>query len=164
MLLFRYSDNNRLHLGIIIVMNIHNLQSRLMQQTLPFRLRALDRTEGRHHRDVQISRLPRHPGIRQDDFVDDDARIRAEGRNGGLEDFDAIGFGPVVQNVTEIVEFGFLDGLRLEEIVHEEFDAVDGLGLIEGRGDVLNDDPAGEIREFGFDGYGLLAEATAYVD
>ena len=141
--LFRHSDNDSLHLIGIILMNLQDLQSGLIDQALPLGLGALDGAKRRHHGDVQIRGLPGDVDVGQDNFVNDDARVGAQGGDGGLEDFDGVGFGPVVQYVAEVIEFGLLDGLRLEEVVFLELDSRDWLGAGEGGRDVLDDDPAG---------------------
>lgn len=141
--LFRHSNNNRLHLMRIILVNLYNLQSGLIDQALPFGLGALDRAKRCHHGDVQIGGLPGDVDVGEDDFVNDDARVGAQGGDGGLEDFDRVPFGPVVQHVAKVVEFGSLDGLGLEEVVFLELDAWDWLGSGEGGWDVLDDDSAG---------------------
>jgi hypothetical protein len=63
--------------------------------------------------------------------------------------------------MSEVVEFGLLDRLRLEEIMHFELNTIDGLRLVESRWDVLDNDTAREIRELVFEGDGLLAIAAA---
>lgn len=145
-------------------MNLHNLQARLIDQALPLGLGALDSPKGGHHGDVQIGGLPGNIHIRQNDFVNDDARVRAQGGDGGLEDLDGIGFGPVVEDVAEVIEFGALDGLGLEEVVFLEFDSCDGLCSSQGGWDVLHHDSAGQLREFALEGNGLLTEAASHID
>lgn len=162
--LFRHSHDDRgLHLGII-PMHFDNLQASLIDQSLPFGLGAFHGAEEGHHEDIHISRLPRHAGVREHDFIDDDARMRAQGGNRGLQDLDTLRFGPVVQHVAEVVELGVLDRLRLEEIVHVQFDAWDGLCAFQGGWDLLNDHATGEVGELVSESDGLLAESAADVD
>lgn len=145
-------------------MDINDLQPGVIDQGFPFGFGALHGAEQGHHGDIHVSRLPRHADVWQHNLIDDDAGMRSQCGDSGLQDFDAFRFRPVVEDVAEIIEFGVLDRLRLEEIVHVQFDAFDGLRAFQGRWDLLNDDAAGEVRELVFEGDGLLAESTANVD
>ncbi len=65
--------------------------------------------------------------------------------------------------MAEIVDFRAFDGLWLEEIVRHGFDAVGGSRTGEGLREILDDDPAGEVRVAGFEGFADLAAAAADV-
>lgn len=164
LLLFRHShDDCRLHLGIVLV-DVDDLQSSFINQGFPFGFGAFDRAEERHHGDIHVSRLPRHADVRKHHFVDDDARMWPQGRNSGLQDFDTVRFGPIVEHMAEIIKLSVLDRLRLKEIVHVEFDPFDGLRAFQGRRDFLNDDTTGEFRELVSESDRLLTESTSDVD
>ena len=113
-------------------MDIEDLQPSFIDQGFPFGFGAFDGAEEGHHGDIHVSRLPRHADVRKHHFVDDDARMRSQCGDGGLQNFDALYLRPVVEDMAEVIELGALDRLRLKEIVHVEFDTWDGLRAFQG--------------------------------
>lgn len=107
-------------------------------------------------------------GLRDEVIVRDDAGAGREGGDGGAQDADDVGVGPVVEDVAEEVDGGGADGLRGEEVVGHEGDAGgDGGGDGVARaadhvGEVLDDEA--EVGVGLGEGEGDVAAGAADVD
>ena len=104
--LFTHNSHNRLLRKRQISPQRLNLQPHRTQELGPLRARALPGSHHRHHGQVGAGRLPVHARVREDHFVNQDARGGGHGGRDVGEDLPAFVVAPVVEDVAEVVEFG----------------------------------------------------------
>lgn len=85
-------------------------QPHLTHQRIPLLLGALFASQIDHHDQIQLGLMEMRAGIGEHCFVDEKDGV---GRHGGFdvcEDLAALGVGPVVHAVADVVEFGAWGG------------------------------------------------------
>lgn len=103
---FAHYSHDRFVDGRRVGANRRDFQPHGPQQLGPLRARALSGCESRHHGQVDLGGLPVHLRVREDHFVEQDDGLGTHGLDDVFENITTFVIGPVVEKVSEVVEFG----------------------------------------------------------
>ena len=92
--------------------NIHidNPQPNTIQKRKPLLMRALTRSQRRHHGQIHLGGLPIDARVRQDHVVDQNHRVWRESSYAVREDHGALVVGEIMEDASHVVEFCAWDG------------------------------------------------------
>ncbi len=125
---------------------------------------ALAGTQGGHREQIDRGGMPVNAGVWHHDLVDQDLGLWAEYLLEPLKDDDGFVVGPVVQDVSQVVEARALHWLLLEEVMRHYLDALERGYVGKSLREVLEDKLVPQLRESSLKGDALMAKPRADID
>lgn len=122
--LFWNSLNDRVLATKEVGVDFLNLEASLVKESSPLLDGTLAGAQRSHHSKINSSCLPGDPGIGQDHLINQYLGLGTRSRDKLFQDSYALLVGPVVEDLTEVVESGALDRLLLEEIMADRLDSL----------------------------------------